>query len=150
MTTGWWLALLGGSAIAWAMLLDVRWRTYARLARWWVGWAQRRGRAAGPLSLLLSLGALGAYSAVVLLVLGAAREEGGGWWALAACWVATLAYAPFLCATCPQQSGYWAWRADLADAGADRRLQRRIAWWAGPPTVAGVMVVTFGAIWVTT
>ena len=60
-----------------------------------------------------------------------------------------LAYAPFTCVPMPTQyGGYRSWRSDLADAGADARLQRAIAWWAGPTSLLGTtaMVATLFTI----
>jgi hypothetical protein len=37
--------------------------------------------------------------------------------------------------------GYRSWRNDLADAGANTRLQRAIAWWAGPPSFIGMIAM---------
>ena len=63
-------------------------------------------------------------------------------WALAISLPAMLAYVPFNFATMPTQyGGYRSWRNDLADAGANTRLQRAIAWWAGPPSLIGMIAM---------
>ena len=142
MSGGWWIVVVGGVVVAWALALDARSGTDRRLARWWVRWAARRGGWAGPLSLLLSLSVLLAFS--VLAVVGDALGDSldDPLWALAISLPAMLAYVPFNFATMPTQyGGYRSWRNDLADAGAHTRLQRAIAWWAGPPSLIGMIAM---------
>jgi len=139
---GWWIVIVGGLVIAWAIVLDIRLHTDRRLARWWVRWAAGRGGWAGPLSLLVSLGCLLAYSVLALIGNGLGKSLGDPQWALAVSLPAMLAYVPFNFATTPTQGGaYRSWRSDLADAGADPRLQRAIAWWAGPPSLLGLIAM---------
>ena len=118
--------------------LDVRCDTDRRLARWWVRWASRRGGWAGPLSFLLSLGCCWRSPCSPWSATPSGDSLDDPHWALAVSLPAMLAYVPFNFATMPTQGGaYRSWRSDLADAGADARLQRAIAWWAGPPSLVG-------------
>ncbi len=142
MSGGWWIVVVGGLVVAWAVALDVRLDSDRRLARWWVRWAAQRGAWAGPLSLLLSLALLVAFSLLAMVgdALGDSLDE--PLWALAISLPAMLAYVPFNVATTPTQyGGYRSWRNDLADAGADPRLQRAIAWWAGPASLVGMIAM---------
>jgi hypothetical protein len=51
---------------------------------------------------------------------------------------ALMVYTPFGFATVPSRGlDYHSWKRDLARAGADRSLQRAIAWWAGPSSFLG-------------
>jgi len=142
MSGGWWIVVVGGLVIAWALALDVRLDTDRRLAGWWVQWAIRRGGWAGPLSFLLSLACLLVYSVLAMVgdALGDSLDE--PLWALAISLPAMLAYVPFNFATMPTQyGGYRSWRNDLADAGANTRLQRAIAWSAGPVSLFGMIAM---------
>jgi len=141
MSGGWWAAILGGALLVWPLVVDLRWDSDARLARWWVSWARRRNVPALR-SFLLSLGTLAMYAAFALAGAWVARATGNRHWALVPALPAMLAYLPFVFATMPTQYGaYASWRADLARAGADPALQRRIAWPAGIPSLVGLIVV---------
>ncbi|SDE10492.1 hypothetical protein SAMN05421872_1153 [Nocardioides lianchengensis] len=51
---------------------------------------------------------------------------------------AMLVYTPFVVATAPLSAKpYWSWRNELSSAGATPIEERRIAWWAGPPSLGG-------------
>ncbi|WP_110181098.1 hypothetical protein [Nocardioides solisilvae] len=116
-----------------------------RLAAWWVPRAQRRGRWAGPWSAAISSLALIAL-VVVLMV---AHLPGGTmpwWWPWLVVTVALALYLPFFVTTAPYVSGYWRWRERLRQQGADDRLQRRVSWWAGPPSFAGFWVISWWAL----
>ena len=142
MSGGWWIVVVGGLVIAWAIALDIRFDTDRRLAGWWVRWASRRGGWAGPLSALLSLGCVLAFSLLAIIGDNLGESLDDPRWALAVSLPAMLAYVPFNFATTPTQGGaYRSWRSDLADAGADARLQRAIAWWAGPPSLVGLIAM---------
>jgi hypothetical protein len=141
MSGGWWIAVIGGALLLVPLALDVRWGTEARLARWWVSWARHQGSPA-LWSFLLSLGALAAYSACALVGAALGKAAGDPLWALVPALPAMVAYAPFVFATMPvQYGGYRAWRQELARAGAEPALQRRIAWPAGIPSFLGMMAV---------
>ena len=142
MGGGWWILVIGGLVVGWAIYLDIRHDTDKRLARWWVPRARRQGRWAGPLSFLMSLGLLAAYATVALVGASIASAAGDKRWALLTALPAMLAYVPFNFATMPTQYGsYGSWRKDLAAAGAEPRLQRAIAWWAGPPSLLGMVAM---------
>jgi hypothetical protein len=139
---GWWIVGVGALVVAWAIALDVRLDTDRRLARWWVRWAGRRGGWAGPLSLLLSFAGLLGYGVLAMIGNALGESLGDPLWALAVSLPAMLAYVPFNFATMPTQyGGYRSWRQDLTHAGADIRLQRAIAWWAGPPSLVGMIAM---------
>lgn len=80
---------------------------------------------------------------VLLLAPGAVitAELGHPAWAICFVLPQTLAYLPFMMATIPSRTGYYAWRHDLAAAGATVRQQRQIAWWAGPPSLIGMITM---------
>jgi hypothetical protein len=142
MSEGWWIVVVGGFVIVWAIALDVRLGTDRRLAGWWVRWAARRGGWAGPLSALLSLGCVLVFAVLAILGDNLGESLDDPRWALVVSLPAMLAYVPFNFATTPTQGGaYRSWRSDLADAGADPPLQRAIAWWAGPPSLAGMVAM---------
>lgn len=142
MSDGWWLVITGGAVVGWAIFLDVVYDTDARLARWWVRRARRQGSRAGVMSLLTSLAALLGYVVLALFAAGVASAAGDRHWALLIALPAMLAYVPFNFATMPAQyGGYAHWRRDLAAAGADPRLQRAIAWWAGPASFLGMVAM---------
>lgn len=138
----WGIVLVGGLVLGWTLYLDLRHDHDARLARRWVHRARPQGRWAGPVAFAGSLALLLGY--VVLALLGSALGSAAGdrRWALVVALPAMLAYAPFVLATMPvQYGGYRSWRRELAEAGADRRLQRAIAWWAGPPSLLGLVAM---------
>ena len=142
MSGGWWIVVVGGLVIAWAIALDIRFDSDRRLAGWWVRWASRRGGWAGPLSALLSLGCVLAFALLAIMgdTLGESLDD--PLWALVVSLPAMLAYVPFNFATMPAHyDGYRSWRDDLADVGANTRLQRAIAWWAGPPSLIGMIAM---------
>ena len=141
MSGGWWAAIVGGALLVWPLAVDLRWDSDARLARWWVSWARRRSVPALR-SFLLSAGTLALYVAFALAGAAVAEAAGDRRWALVPALPAMLAYLPFVFATMPTQAGaYASWRADLAKAGADPALQRRIAWPAGIPSLCGLSAV---------
>ena len=141
--SGWWaVAVVGAGIFGWAMYLDVRHGSDKRLATWWVSRAQDWGGFVGPCSLIISAGILACYGFLALLGNLLAQELGDPRWALLVTVPAMLAYAPFAFATAPvDPSCYRDWRSDLRSAGADNREQRRIAWWAGPPSFMGMMLM---------
>jgi len=149
---GWWaVALVGGGILGWAIYLDVRHDSDGRLATWWVTRARDWGEFVGPCSLIISTGILACYGFLALLGNLLAQELGDPRWALLVAIPAMLAYAPFAFATAPvDPSGYRHWRSDLKSAGADTREQRRIACWAGPPSLVGMMsmIATLASIFV--
>ncbi len=140
MSGGWWLAIVAVGVVGWALWVEVRLSFSERLAAWWVRLARGRGRWAGPLSSLVSLACLAAFLVVCLVGAGIAGPSGTEAAALWAILPGTLAYAPFAFATVPSKTtAYRHWRGDLHDAGADALLSRRIAWWAGPVSLLGVV-----------
>lgn len=136
---GWVLVLLvGGALLALAMLLDATFDSEQRLARLWVAGSQGLGWAAGPVLFLRSTALLALYSAVAWLGHLLSQGLGHPAWALLVSGPAMLVYAPVVLAMAPfNGTAYAAWRSHLAAAGADPRLQRAIAWWAGPPALVG-------------
>lgn len=131
--------LTGFGVFGWCILLDVRYGSEQRLATWWITQAQRWGGWTGPLSFLVSAAALTLYCllAYVLVALAAAFDH--PLVTLLCALPAMLLYAPFALATMPSKyTSYSSWRAGLRSAGADKRDQRRIAWWAGPPSLLGL------------
>lgn len=143
MISGWWgAALVLGVAFAWSVFVGARYDYDDRLARWWVRRARRWGRSAGPRSLLVSAGVLLAYVLLVAVSQELGAQLGDERWGLLVHVPALLAYVPFMLATAPMQfSAYTYWRADLEQAGADKQLGRRIAWWAGVPSFVGLFAV---------
>ena len=142
MTRGWWIAIIGGGVLAWAALLDVRHRTGDRLARLWVPRAKRHDRWAGPLAFLASCGALLGYLGATSLGAALRSVLGDDRWTLVVALPAMLLYGPFVFETMPSKvSGYRDWREALRRAGADKKLERAIAWWAGPPSVGGLIAM---------
>ena len=133
------MLVAGLALVGWVVLLDVVVDAERRLARWWVPRAGRRGAWAGPWSFAVSLAALAGYGLLVALGDAVGRAAGSPAWALVVLVPALLAYAPLAVATAPLTPGlYTRWRGELRAAGADPRQQRRIAWWAGPPSLFGV------------
>lgn len=146
MSDGWWLLIAGVGLFGWSIFLDVKYKFGKRLAAWWAAQARRRGRAIGLFSFGVSTGAMLAY--VLLLVFGAfltARLDHLAW-ALCFMLPQSLAYVPFMLATVPSEPGYVAWRRDLSAAGASAQQQRQIAWWAGPPSLIGMLAITATAM----
>ena len=141
MSGGWWVVLVGVSVFAWSLYLDLRHDADDRLAGWWVARARRQGGWAGPLALLTSLAALAGFCLLGFVAVVAADVGGDPLWALVVLYPTLLAYGPFMFATAPTDPGlYRAWRDSLERAGADRAEQRAIAWWAGPPSLAGLVL----------
>ena len=90
----------------------------------------------------MSVAALVGYSVLAVLGHVLSRHLGASHWALLVSGPAMLAYAPFVLATAPVDlQGYHWWRSDLGAAGADAQEQRRIAWWAGPPSLLGIFAI---------
>jgi hypothetical protein len=141
---GWpafWVAAV--ALFAWAVYADVRLGSEDRLARWWLARVEAWGPATGPLSFVLSAAALGGFGLLAYAGHAVAEHLGNPLWALVATGPAMLVYVPFSFATAPAQyRGYLDWRFALAHAGADARLQRTIAWCAGPPSLLGIGAVT--------
>lgn len=138
MNGGWWVLGIGSGLLGWAAYLDLRHAMSERLARRWVAVAREQGRWAGPAAFAISLSLLLAYVVVALVGAAIASSFGESAWALVTVLPALAAYAPFVWSTTPTKTGYWSWRDDLRLAGADPRLQRAIAWWAGPPSLLGL------------
>ena len=142
---GWWVAIVGGMVLLWSVVLDVRYQTGERLARWWVARARRHRRWAGLHAFLTSAAALAGYLALAgggAIVANVTDENRA---ALVIVLPAMFVYAPFVFETMPSRgSAYRQWRDALGSAGASQRLARTIAWWAGPPSLAGMvsMIVT--------
>jgi len=150
--SGWWaVAVVGAGIFGWAVYLDVRHDSDRRLANWWVSRARAWGEWVGPCSLLISAAILAGYGLLALLGNVLSTELGDPRWALLVTIPAMLAYAPFVFATAPvDPSGYRSWRSELDSAGAESREQRQIAWWAGPPSLLGMilMIATLSEIFV--
>ena len=150
--SGWWaVGVVGAGVFAWVVYLDVRHHSDSRLASWWVSRARDWGAWVGPCSFLVSVVALGGYVLAAWLGHVLTTPLGDPAWALALSLPAMLVYAPFVFATAPvDPSGYSAWRSELGDAGAGAGEQRRIAWWAGPPSLAGMiaMIATLASVFV--
>lgn len=140
--SGWWgVLLVGGGALVWFVVLDLGYDVSERLARWWVGRAQRWPGRVGPRSLGLSAVVLMAYVGLALVGRALGAQLGDPRWGLLISGPALLAYTPFMLTTAPlARGGYQYWRDDLRAAGADPALQRRIAWWAGVPSFVGMVV----------
>lgn len=144
-----WVGVLvtGAAVVAWALYLDIHHESDARLAAWWLARARRVearsiGPDPGPDAFLVSTGFLVCFSALAWAADRTADALGEPLWALAVTVPAMLAYAPFVLATMPTQGGaYWSWRQELEAVGADTNEQRAIAWWAGPPSLAGMMAM---------
>ena len=133
---------IGAAVLGWSAYLDARHRWVERLASWWVSGTRDGGRWVGPWSLAMSGMALAAYAALAWVGNLLAADLGDPRWALVVTVPALLAYGPFVFATVPHQtSGYVSWRAELRSAGADELHQRRIAWWAGPPSFLGIVLM---------
>ena len=140
---GWWMvAAVGAVVFGWGLYLGVRHDSDRRLAEWWVSRTAEWGPATGPCSLIMSVAALVGYSVLAVLGHVLSRHLGASYWALLVSGPAMLAYAPFVLATAPVDlQGYHWWRSDLGAAGADAQEQRRIAWWAGPPSLLGIFAI---------
>lgn len=111
-----------------------------RLASWWVACARRLGGLTGPFSFVLSAGAALCFGILLAAGMTLTKELGHWAWSLCLMLPQTLVYAPFMVTTVPTQAGYFTWRDTLRHAGADPRQQRQIAWWAGPPSIAGMSI----------
>ena len=145
MSGGWWIALVSVGVLAWAIAIDIRYKTGERLARWWVTAVRRRSGSAAMWSFLISTAAVTGYLVLAAVAAALADLLGNEKWALLVVLPAMLAYAPFVFETMPANtSGYEQWREYLAASGADRKLQRAIAWSAGLPSLLGLtaMIVT--------
>jgi hypothetical protein len=148
VTVGWTAAAVAVGLVGWALLLDVRFGAERRLAARWVSGARARDSWAGPFSFLVSFGALAGFGLLVWLGHLLAAVLGGPTWALLVVVPAQLSYVPFVLATAPlSPTGYARWRAELRSAGADAREQRRIAWWAGPPSLLGLGAIAITVFW---
>lgn len=145
MSGGWWTIIAMVGVLIFTVCVAGYFSLDERLAGWWVARARRLGRATGPFSFGLSVAVMVCCS--ILLVIGMVVTDRLGHWAWALCFMLpqTLVYTPFMLITLPARTGYGAWRDDLRDAGASPRQQRQIAWWAGPPSMVGMMIVL--AIW---
>jgi len=143
-----WLIGTGVLLLAWSYYLDARHGFERRLAQWYLDRARTAwGRNTGPVCLLLSLLAALAYGTLLFVAgqIGTSTSER----VLTMCVMGapTAAYAPFVLATAPvQTSAYRVWRAVLAEAGASPQEQRTIAWWAGPPSVFGMVLIIVGLV----
>jgi hypothetical protein len=145
MEPWWWGVGACIAAFLWTAYLDVRHDSERRLAAWWVARTRTLGGWTGPVSFLVSAGALACFSAAAWAAVSAASATGHHLWALAVIGPAVLIYAPVAMATAPTQAGaYRPWREELSAAGADPRQQRAIAWWAGPPSLLGVLAIGIG------
>jgi hypothetical protein len=142
MSDGWWLVVIGAGVLAWSVVLDVRLHIGDRLARWWVPRAERRGRWAGPAAFVISSVPLVAYLVMALVGAGIASAAGDERMALVTVVPAIALYAPYAFETMPARgSGYASWREALRAAGARAGLDRTIAWWAGPPSLLGMVAM---------
>ena len=147
MEPWWWGVGACVAAFLWTAYLDVRHDSERRLAEWWVTRTRTLGGLTGPVSFLVSTSALVSFSVAAWTAVRAAGAAGHHLWALAVIGPAVLVYAPVAMATAPTQAGaYRPWRAELSAAGADPRQQRAIAWWAGPPSLLGVIAIAI-ALW---
>jgi len=136
-----WIPLLGMIGVSIFAILIAGFVGFdKRLASWWVARARRLGRLTGPFSFAVSAAAMLCFS--ILLGIGMVWTERLGHWLWASCFMLpqTLVYAPFMFITMPAQQGYWTWRGDLEVAGASKKQQRQIAWWAGIPSLVGLVV----------
>ncbi len=144
MTGGVYVGIVAVALLGWAFLLEDRLDSEHRLARWWVDGARGLGAATGPLSFIRSTLLLAIYCVVAWLGDLLATGLGHPLWALLLSGPAMLAYAPVVLAMAPfNGTAYTTWRSHLAAAGADPGQQRAIAWWAGPPALAGFGAVLF-------
>ena len=147
MEPWWWAVVACIAAFLWTVYLDVRHHSEQRLATWWVARTRTLGGWTGPVSLLVSACALACFSVAAWAAVRAADATGHHLWALAVIGPAVLAYAPLAWAgAVAMASAYRPWRAELIDAGADPRQQRAIAWWAGPPSLLGILAIAT-ALW---
>jgi hypothetical protein len=143
----WWVFIVALGLVGWAYFLCARFDGDARLAASWTGRTRGLGGMTGPTSFLVSAAALAVFVLLMWVADGVADELGDPLWELLVTGPALLVYAPFVLATAPSQSsGYREWRRDLAEAGAAPREQRRIAWWAGLPSLGGVLAIGM-ALW---
>ena len=145
---GWWAVVIVGVLLfGWTTYVDVRHHWDERLARWWLARARDWGPATGPLSFFFSTVVLACFGGLAWAADAVAARAGNPLWALVATGPAMLAYAPFVVATMPTQGGgYGFWRQELTTVGADVTEQRAIAWWAGPPSLLGVLAIAI-ALW---
>ncbi len=136
----WVIGLLTGCGVfGWCILLDVRYGSEKRLATWWIARARRWGRWTGPVSFLFSTAALVLYCLLAFGLAALAAPFDRPLVTLLCVLPAMFVYAPFVFATMPYEyASYSSWRAGLRSVGADKRNQRRIAWWAGPPSLLGL------------
>lgn len=105
------------------------------------------GRLAGPWAAATSTGAALACGAAALVSLRLAESSHSRPWGLAIILSVSIVYVPYALTTCPSRyGGYTQWRRALHLAGAEPRLQRAIAWWAGPPSVAGGVTAAVAVI----
>ncbi len=141
--------IMVGGTIAWWLFLDIRYSADQRLASWWRARARRWGRWTGPISLLLSAALVSLYCAIVLTGTVLAKQHDSVLWALLLAVPSMLVYGPFAFATSPMKySAYRSWRSELRAAGASVQEQRRIAWWAGIPSLLGLATVTLTPLWI--
>ena len=105
-------------------------------------WASCRGAWAGPLSLLVSIADVLAYALLAAVGDGLGESLDDPHWAAAISLPAMWPTRPSPSSPMPTQyGGYRSWRNDLADAGANTRLQRAIAWSAGPVSLFGMIAM---------
>jgi hypothetical protein len=145
---GWWgVAVVGLVLFGWTFYLDDRHHFEKRLATWWLARARRNVGRAGVDAFLVSAGLLLCFSVLAWAAHRMATGLDTPLLSLAVTGPAMLAYAPFVLATMPTQAGaYWAWRQELAMVGAEPTEQRAIAWWAGPPSLAGLMAILLALV----
>lgn len=136
--SGWWALAGAVGLLMWIFVVEARYDFTERLATQWVARARPLGRGAGPVSLAISAAALVAFAVSGKSGQGLATELGHPLWALTITLPAMLMYAPFVGATAPLgTTAYGSWRNDLSSVGATPAEERRIAWWAGPPSLLG-------------
>lgn len=138
---GWWALGVGLTVFAWATYFDQKHGATTRLAHWFVRRSSRSNLGIGPMAFLVSLGVLISYIAIMAASLYVGHVADDPRWSLVIAYPAMVAYAPFVLTTMPHEIVGYLWRHDLARAGADPALQRRIAWCAGPPSVVGAAAI---------
>ncbi|MFT3945253.1 MAG: hypothetical protein QM705_15725 [Ancrocorticia sp.] len=133
------VVLTYGGIFGWCILFDVRYGSEQRLATWWVARARRWGSWTGLLSFLFSTAALVLYCLLAFGLGSLAAPFDRPLVTLLLTVPAMLLYAPLTFAVIPTEYGsYSSWQEKLRSAGAGKVEQRRIAWWAGPPSILGL------------
>ncbi len=150
MEAAWWVTplIIGIGALVWSVFLDIRYSVDRRLADLWLAKIRTLGAWAGPFSFLISATALIAFCLLVVAGFLLGQHFGSPYWSLITTIPGIMAYVPFLMATVPAKfSAYSRWRSELRSSGAVPKEQRSIAWWAGPPSILGIVALTISTFW---